>query len=213
MAVFCPPVSPSHFPARPLCLTPLPHHTHTPTPTEDRICGTIDIEKALTEGVKAFEAGLLARANRGILYVDEVNLLDDGLVDVVLDSGAPHPAAAAAMWGCGCGCGYGYGCGCVYGRVLVDVVLDSGGCVVGGSVGTAEGAAVALELSVELSNAATSRSAHLHSPPPCILDSLPTPSASPSPLPASTCLPVQPRAGRTRWSARASRVCTPPRSS
>ncbi|KAF6256262.1 P-loop containing nucleoside triphosphate hydrolase protein [Scenedesmus sp. NREL 46B-D3] len=56
--------------------------------TEDRICGTIDIEKALTEGVKAFEPGLLARANRGILYVDEVNLLDDGLVDVVLDSSA-----------------------------------------------------------------------------------------------------------------------------
>jgi len=56
--------------------------------TEDRICGTIDIEKALTEGVKAFEPGLLAKANRGILYVDEVNLLDDGLVDVVLDSAA-----------------------------------------------------------------------------------------------------------------------------
>eukprot|EP00877_Chromochloris_zofingiensis_P002200 jgi/Chrzof1/11981/Cz06g16260.t1_CHLI1[v5.2] len=56
--------------------------------TEDRICGTIDIEKALTEGVKAYEPGLLAKANRGILYVDEVNLLDDGLVDVVLDSAA-----------------------------------------------------------------------------------------------------------------------------
>jgi len=40
--------------------------------TEDRVCGTIDIEKALTEGVKAFEPGLLAKANRGILYVDEV---------------------------------------------------------------------------------------------------------------------------------------------
>jgi hypothetical protein len=48
--------------------------------TEDRVCGTIDIEKALTEGVKAFEPGLLAKANRGILYVDEVNLLDDHLV-------------------------------------------------------------------------------------------------------------------------------------
>lgn len=56
--------------------------------TEDRICGTIDIEKALTEGIKAYEPGLLARAHRGILYVDEVNLLDDGLVDVVLDSAA-----------------------------------------------------------------------------------------------------------------------------
>ena len=54
--------------------------------TEDRVCGTIDIEKALTEGVKAFEPGLLAKANRGILYVDEVNLLDDHLVDILLDS-------------------------------------------------------------------------------------------------------------------------------
>ena len=56
--------------------------------TEDRVCGTIDLEKALTEGVKAFEPGLLAKANRGILYVDEVNLLDDHLVDVLLDSAA-----------------------------------------------------------------------------------------------------------------------------
>jgi len=56
--------------------------------TEDRLCGTIDIEKALTEGVKAFEPGLLASANRGILYVDEVNLLDDHLVDILLDSAA-----------------------------------------------------------------------------------------------------------------------------
>lgn len=72
----------------------LSKHPRTPTqtpntrsPVEDRICGTIDIEKALSEGVKAYEPGLLAKANRGILYVDEVNLLDDGLVDVVLDSG------------------------------------------------------------------------------------------------------------------------------
>jgi magnesium chelatase subunit I len=56
--------------------------------TEDRVCGTIDIEKALTEGVKAFEPGLLAKANRGLLYVDEVNLLDDHLVDILLDSAA-----------------------------------------------------------------------------------------------------------------------------
>ena len=56
--------------------------------SEDRVCGTIDIEKALSEGVKAFEPGLLAKANRGILYVDEVNLLDDHLVDVLLDSAA-----------------------------------------------------------------------------------------------------------------------------
>jgi len=56
--------------------------------TEHRVCGTIDIEKALTEGVKAFEPGLLAKANRGLLYVDEVNLLDDHLVDILLDSAA-----------------------------------------------------------------------------------------------------------------------------
>nr|AYC64620.1 Mg chelatase subunit e [Halimeda minima] len=56
--------------------------------TEDRVCGTIDLEKALTEGIKAFEPGLLAQANRGILYVDEVNLLDDHLVDVLLDAAA-----------------------------------------------------------------------------------------------------------------------------
>ena len=56
--------------------------------TEHRLCGTIDIEKALSEGVRAFEPGLLAKANRGLLYVDEVNLLDDHLVDVLLDSAA-----------------------------------------------------------------------------------------------------------------------------
>ena len=56
--------------------------------TEDRVCGTIDIEKALKDGVKTFEPGLLAKANRGILYVDEVNLLDDHLVDLLLDSAA-----------------------------------------------------------------------------------------------------------------------------
>ena len=56
--------------------------------TEDRLCGTIDIEKALSEGVRAFEPGLLAKANRGLLYVDEVNLLDDHLVDVLLASAA-----------------------------------------------------------------------------------------------------------------------------
>jgi Mg-chelatase subunit ChlI len=56
--------------------------------TADRLCGTLDIEKALSEGVKAFEPGLLAKANRGLLYVDEVNLLDVHLVDVLLDSAA-----------------------------------------------------------------------------------------------------------------------------
>jgi magnesium chelatase subunit D len=53
--------------------------------TEDRVCGTIDIERALKEGRKQFEPGLLARANRGFLYIDEVNLLDDHLVDLLLD--------------------------------------------------------------------------------------------------------------------------------
>ena len=53
--------------------------------TEDRVCGTIDIESALREGKKTFEPGLLARANRGFLYIDEVNLLEDHLVDLLLD--------------------------------------------------------------------------------------------------------------------------------
>ena len=56
--------------------------------TEDRVCGTLDIERALNEGVKAFEPGLLARANRGFLYIDEVNLLEDYLVDLLLDVAA-----------------------------------------------------------------------------------------------------------------------------
>ena len=56
--------------------------------TEDRVCGTLDIERALVEGAKVFEPGLLARANRGFLYIDEVNLLEDHLVDVLLDSAA-----------------------------------------------------------------------------------------------------------------------------
>lgn len=53
--------------------------------TEDRVVGALDIEKALTRGEKAFEAGLLARANRGYLYIDEVNLLEDHIVDLLLD--------------------------------------------------------------------------------------------------------------------------------
>ncbi len=56
--------------------------------TEDRVCGTIDIERALKDGVKSFEPGLLARANRGFLYIDEVNLLEDHLVDLLLDVAA-----------------------------------------------------------------------------------------------------------------------------
>jgi len=53
--------------------------------TEDRVVGALDIEKALRNGEKAFEPGLLARAHRGFLYVDEVNLLEDHLVDLLLD--------------------------------------------------------------------------------------------------------------------------------
>jgi magnesium chelatase subunit D len=53
--------------------------------TEDRVCGAIDIERALKGGDKVFEPGLLARANRGFLYIDEVNLLEDHLVDLLLD--------------------------------------------------------------------------------------------------------------------------------
>ncbi len=56
--------------------------------TEDRLIGTIDIEKALIDGEKHFESGLFAEANRGILYVDEVNLLDDHIVDTLLDAAA-----------------------------------------------------------------------------------------------------------------------------
>lgn len=56
--------------------------------TEDRLLGTLDIERALREGVKALEPGVLADVNRGILYVDEVNLLDDSIADILLDSAA-----------------------------------------------------------------------------------------------------------------------------
>ncbi|WKY46462.1 ATP-binding protein [Eubacteriaceae bacterium ES3] len=56
--------------------------------TEDRVVGTLDIEHAIKEGEKKFEPGILAQANRNILYVDEVNLLDDHIVDVLLDSAA-----------------------------------------------------------------------------------------------------------------------------
>src|SRR5436305_4908240 len=56
--------------------------------TEDRVVGTLDLEHALREGRRRFEPGVLAEANRGILYVDEVNLLDDYVVDVLLDAAA-----------------------------------------------------------------------------------------------------------------------------
>jgi Mg-chelatase subunit ChlI len=56
--------------------------------TEDRVVGTLDIEKAIQRGEKHFDPGVLASANRGLLYVDEVNLLDDHVVDLLLDSAA-----------------------------------------------------------------------------------------------------------------------------
>ena len=56
--------------------------------TEDRIVGALDLEKALSQGIKEFSPGLLAQANRGFLYIDEVNLLDDHLVDLLIDVAA-----------------------------------------------------------------------------------------------------------------------------
>ena len=56
--------------------------------TEDRVVGTLNIEKAIKEGIRALEPGILAAANRGIMYIDEVNLLDDHVADVLLDSAA-----------------------------------------------------------------------------------------------------------------------------
>ncbi|MBN2068111.1 MAG: ATP-binding protein [Opitutales bacterium] len=71
----------SHF--RKITVTELPISA-----TEDRVVGTLDLEHALKHGKKKVEPGILAAANRGILYVDEVNLLDDHVVDVLLDSAA-----------------------------------------------------------------------------------------------------------------------------
>ncbi len=74
----------------------LPEKTQMVTPivdlplgtTEDRVCGALDLEKALLSGEKAFEPGLLAKAHRGFLYIDEVNLLEDHMVDLLLDVAA-----------------------------------------------------------------------------------------------------------------------------
>src|SRR5262249_43941738 len=68
--------------------TPVPLVTLPLGATEDRVLGTLDFERALREGRRAFQPGLLAAAHRGILYIDEVNLLPDHLVDVLLDAAA-----------------------------------------------------------------------------------------------------------------------------
>jgi magnesium chelatase subunit I len=74
-------VLPSHLVSVPVVDLPL-------GATEDRVVGALDLERALSQGTKAFEPGLLARANRGFLYIDEVNLLEDHLVDLLIDVAA-----------------------------------------------------------------------------------------------------------------------------
>jgi len=72
----------------PVDLRPTPFVNLPVSATEDRVVGTLDIEKAIQKGERHFEPGVLAAANRGMLYIDEVNLLDDHVVDLLLDSAA-----------------------------------------------------------------------------------------------------------------------------
>jgi Mg-chelatase subunit ChlI len=72
----------------PVDLAPTPFVNLPVSATEDRVVGTLDIEKAIQKGERHFEPGVLATANRGLLYIDEVNLLDDHVVDLLLDSAA-----------------------------------------------------------------------------------------------------------------------------
>ncbi len=74
--------------ARAVATAPVPVVDMPLGATEDRVVGALDLERALTRGEKAFEPGLLARAHRGFLYIDEVNLLEDHLVDLLLDVAA-----------------------------------------------------------------------------------------------------------------------------
>ncbi|MEJ5240583.1 MAG: ATP-binding protein [Anaerolineales bacterium] len=72
----------------PVTERPIPFINLPVSATEDRVVGTLDIEQAIQKGERHFEPGVLAAANRGLLYIDEVNLLDDHVVDVLLDSAA-----------------------------------------------------------------------------------------------------------------------------
>jgi magnesium chelatase subunit I len=72
----------------PVAMAPVPVVDLPLGATEDRVVGALDLERALTKGERAFEPGLLARANRGFLYIDEVNLLEDHLVDLLIDVAA-----------------------------------------------------------------------------------------------------------------------------
>ena len=76
------------LPGEPSALVPVPVVDLPLGASEDRVVGALDLERALTRGEKAFEPGLLARAHRGFLYIDEVNLLEDHLVDLLLDVAA-----------------------------------------------------------------------------------------------------------------------------
>ncbi len=84
----CPHCSAPGAPKRKAGMTPPPVVDLPLGATEDRVVGALDLERALTRGEKAFSPGLLARANRGFLYIDEANLLEDHLVDVLLDVAA-----------------------------------------------------------------------------------------------------------------------------
>jgi magnesium chelatase subunit I len=92
----CDPTTPDAWCTDCRCKTSRGRSVMTPVPvvdlplgaTEDRVVGALNLERALTQGVRSFEPGLLARANRGFLYIDEVNLLEDHLVDLLLDVSA-----------------------------------------------------------------------------------------------------------------------------